>query len=122
MPYCLRCIEFKCGNSTGLIGVNWSTSNNLSLVQDDCGTANGDYKEILGPTIGNVSINAYAFAKGTDRWAGSRCQGSAQASQGVVLKYDANTDKHYLLPSKNHSAQITGDVGTLATIETVCTT
>lgn len=122
MPYCLRCIPFSCGGSTGLISINWSTSNNLSLIDPDCGPGSPSEKELLGPTTGTVSINAYAFSAGSDRWAGSRCQGSAQASQTVIMKYDANTDKHYLIPSKNHSAQITGDVGNLATIETVCTT
>lgn len=65
---------------------------------------------IPGPVTGSLTITAYAFAQGSDRWLGTRCRGSAQASQTNILKYDSNSCSYILIPSKNHSAQITGDL------------
>ena len=87
---------------------------------DNCksgGSTDLDY--IPGPGTGTVSLTAYAFDAGGDKWLGSKCKGQAQASQSNIIKYDGKTDNYYLLPTKVHRAQIAGDLGDSVTLEKI---
>lgn len=77
---------------------------------------------INGPITGNISIVAYAFGQGQDVWNGSRCEGTASASQGVIQKADYFSDSLYLIPNDTTNAQIKGDVGNIASISDVIVT
>jgi hypothetical protein len=139
MPYCLKCVPFSCGKTEGLISISWSTSSSFRAVDGDCSTGEGftpgsavgtvvnstsvDDEIIPGPITGNVSITAYAFPKGTDRWLGVRCIGNVSASQNNIVKYDCETDKYYIIPSKANTAQVRGQVPDSVTLaEVACTT
>ena len=84
-------------------------SNLIYLDEDDCG-ASEEY--IPGPATGSISITAYAFAQGQDKWLGSNCKGQAQASQANIVRYGTTSPggeaKHWIIPSKSHKAQIVG--------------
>lgn len=79
---------------------------------------------VPGPVTGSISITAYAFSagKGRDIWNEIRCTGQAQASQSLQYKYDLITNKHYIIPTKDHSAQLTGNTPSTISISNVCTT
>lgn len=126
MPFCIRCAPFDCGNSEGLISLEWSTRANLTYINDDCsrssstsvgvtlpgaGTGGGDSGNYVeGPVLGSVSLSAYGFIKGVDRWLGSRCMAQVQGSQSITQKYDLATEQYYLIPNKSNTGQITGDI------------
>lgn len=74
---------------------------------------------IPGPGTGVVTLTAYAFEAGQDKWLGSKCKGQAQASQSNIIKYDGKTDQYYLIPTKVHRAQIAGDLGNAVTLEKI---
>lgn len=119
---------------SGLISVNIAPSSSVRAIADgSCGGGGngGSLIEVLpgntgtstitvdyipGPVVINATINAYAFEAGGDKWLGSRCKGSAQASQSNIQKYDYCDDKYYLIPSRNHTAQIQGVVGDSVTL------
>ena len=118
MPFCVRCVPFGCGGSSqGIISLEWSTRGSLTYVPNDCNkppsvadsTADSD-EYIVGPVLGEVSLNTYAFVKGQDRWLGSRCMAQVQGSQVLTQKYDMDTEEYYLIPSKSNSGQISGDI------------
>ncbi len=114
MPYCLRCSTYVCHNSRGLISIDISVNSNVIYLSDDDDCISGGISDeyIPGPILGNVTFNAYAFSQGQDKWLGSNCRGNAQATQTNIIKYGTPTPggvaKYYLIPSKNHKAQITG--------------
>lgn len=112
MPFCIRCSTFNC-DIPGLISISVNSSSSVRPAEDQhCGTVATEGKYIPGPAIINATFNAYAFDPGSnDKWLGSRCRGSAQASQSNIQRYDAVTDKWWLIPSKIHKAQIVGQIG-----------
>ena len=118
--YCIRCSKFSCGEE-GLISISMSPNSSVKPIDDDgCNQFNnGVTQYVPGPSSVSVSITAYAFKPGEDKWVGSKCKGQAQASQTNILRYDGITDKWIFLPSKVHRAQITGDVGTSCSIDEV---
>jgi len=145
MPFCIRCSPIDCGVD-GLISISMSPASNVRYVDDDeCSSGLGsnpalsetfpeqntitevsvgtggvdsdvDTGYIPGPAKLNVTINAYAFSVGSDKWLGSRCKGTAQASQTNHTRYDSVTDKWYIIPSRNHTASIQGDPGSAVSL------
>lgn len=111
MPFCIRCSEYTCGG-VGLISINMTSNSSVRYNEDEECSLPGEHLDFIpGPATGSVSINAYAFGPGEDKWLETRCKGQAQANQSNILKYDLCTDKYYFIPSKTHSAQITGTIG-----------
>lgn len=120
MPYCLKCAALPCGESTGLISMNFSMNSSIRAA-DDCFNTGlpTDMPYIPGPATGSFTSTYYAFEQGQDKWLGSRCKGQAQASQTNVLRYDYCTDKYWLIPTKVHKAQIAGDLGDKVSLKKV---
>lgn len=83
------------------------------------GSSSTSKKVINGPLIGNISVTAYAFGIGQDPWNGARCEGSASASQGVIQKQDYFSDSAYLIPNDSANAKISGDIGSIASINEI---
>lgn len=111
MPFCIRCSDFNCGGSVGLISVSLSPSSSVRPVDDaDCDPESSS-NYVPGPSLISAQITAYAFAPGEDKWLESRCKGSASASQTNIQKYDYKTDKWWFIPSKSHRAEIRGQIG-----------
>jgi hypothetical protein len=111
MTFCIRCSEYTCGG-VGLISINMSSNSSVRYNEDeDCSLPGEKLDFIPGPATGTVSVVSYAFGPGEDKWLGSRCKGQASANQNNTIKYDLCTDKYYLIPSKSHTAQITGLIG-----------
>lgn len=122
MPYCIRCsTNTVCDGSEGLISINFSMNSSVRVAEDDsCSTNTGIENDFIpGPATASVTVNAYAFEAGTDKWLGSRCKGQAQASQTNIIKYDGKTDRYYMIPTKIHKAQIIGDVGNSVTLDKI---
>jgi len=87
-------------------------NSSVRVAEDDtCSTGSDTVDYIPGPATASVTINAYAFEKGQDKWLGRTCKGQAQASQSNTVRYDGTTDKHIMIPTKIHRAQIVGDLG-----------
>lgn len=83
------------------------------------GSLSNSKKTIKGPITGSISITAYAFSASADPWNNVRCEGNIQASQNFIQKQDYFSDSTYIIPEDNASVQITGDIGTIATIDDV---
>jgi hypothetical protein len=90
---------------------------NPSIAGSDVTIAASDGSAFVpGATTGSVSLTAYAFSQGGDKWLGSKCAGNIQASQSNIIKYGLygstfDNGKYFIIPTKNHSAQVTGDIG-----------
>lgn len=119
MPFCIRCVPYIC-DIPGLISLEVSSRSNLMFINKECSdpfpsidplgcSENNCY--LKGPAVGNINVSAYAFTKNDqDQWLGVRCFGQAQGSQTVIQKYDAFSNQHYLLYSKDNSGLIAGDM------------
>lgn len=62
---------------------------------------------LLGQTTSNLSIGAYAFLPGQDRFLGATCPVSAQASIPWVTREDCATGTVYFIPKSGGKASIT---------------
>jgi len=135
MPYCIKCVPFDCVGGdggrgsllpagAGIISLEWSTSTSLRYLNDMCtkppslggnsseGGGNSESEYMPGPVLGNVALSCYAFTAGDDRWLGVRCMGRVNGSQQFMQKYDYQEEEYYLIPTRNNTGQITGDVPT----------
>jgi hypothetical protein len=110
MPFCVRGCEAP--GCDGIISVQLNASGSSTIVGGSCssnsGGGGGGQQFVPGPINGTVSVQAYAFSSGKDPWLGVRCVSRASASQNNIIKYDGKTDKHYIIPTSNHSGQYTG--------------
>jgi hypothetical protein len=61
---------------------------------------------LLGQTVNNLSISAYAFPPGGDRFLGATCAASAQASIPWITKYDCANNRTYFIPKSGAKASI----------------
>lgn len=112
MSFCIRCSSFNCGGSEGLISISVTPNSSVRPLDDKpCSNSTIEDEYIPGPGLISVSFTAYAFTAGEDKWLNSRCKGTAQASQTNIQRYDSNTDKWWLIPSRIHRAQIQGVIG-----------
>jgi hypothetical protein len=105
MPYCIRCSASTC-KGMNIFSINFSSSS--SARPATCAAGEAEY--IPGPAIGSIAISAWA-TYGGDIWLGTKCKGTAQASQTNIQRYDYLSDSYILIPSTIHKAQIVGDVG-----------
>jgi len=94
-------------NIVGLLSMNYSGIISASL---NGGTEVGvasDGTVLLGATLNTLSITAYAFAAGADKFLGATCPSSAQATLKWVQRYDCTTDTTYFIPQTGGKASIT---------------
>jgi len=102
------CTPIVC-DTEGVFSINYSSSTRARVA--DCGGDGGpDIKYLPGAAVGNVSISAWAFKKGGDKWLGSKCRGSVQGSQTNIQRFDYITKRWWIIPTRMHGAQITGDI------------
>lgn len=95
-------------NLAGLLSINYSGIISANI---DGGTSVEISDEgliLLGATINNLSISAYAFSSGGDWFLGVSCPSSAQAQLQWVQKYDCFNDQVHFIPKSNGKASITG--------------
>lgn len=70
---------------------------------------------LLGSTVNNLTIGAYAFLPGQDKFLGAHCPASAQASIPWITKYDCYSNRTYFIPKSGAKASITnGPINNLA--------
>lgn len=62
---------------------------------------------LLGQTVNNLSIGAYAYLPGQDRFLGASCPFSAQANIPWLSKEDCQTGAVYFIPRAGGSASTT---------------
>jgi len=62
---------------------------------------------LLGQTVSNLTIGAYAFLPGQDKYLGATCPVEAQASTPWITKEDCATGKIHFIPKTGGSASIT---------------
>jgi len=62
---------------------------------------------LLGQTTNNLSIGAYAFLPGQNRFLGASCPFSAQASIPWVTREDCSTGEVFYIPRAGGSASVT---------------
>lgn len=101
MAFCL-CNPPECGTDEGLISINVTGNSSTRVVP-------GTNTVIPGPTAGNVTLNGYAFAAGSDLWLGVRCPSTAQGSQTNYIRYDGCRDKFVIIPSTVNTASVVGE-------------
>lgn len=65
---------------------------------------------LLGQTVSNLNISAYAFLPGNDRFLGASCPVQAQASIPWVTREDCNTGIVHFIPRAGAKASITNRV------------
>lgn len=94
-------------NIVGLLSINYpgvySASVNGSTtieIAEDSGLV------LIGQTVNNLSIGAYAFAPGGDRYLGVGCPASAQATIPWVTKYDCYNNRTYFIPRSGAKASV----------------
>lgn len=63
---------------------------------------------LLGATINNLSISAYAYEVGQDRYLGATCPLQASANIPWVQKYDCIRDEVHFIPKSGSKASIAG--------------
>lgn len=84
----------------GIISASLNGSTSIELASD--GTV------ILGQTTNTLSISAYPFRPGEDRFLGSTCAASASCENRWIQKYDCETNTTYFIPQGGGRASITG--------------
>ena len=120
-------MDDPCGESSGIISIQWNTQGSTNYIGGDCtkSTRVDKVSEFVpGPVTGTVSIVSYAFGKGSDKWLGVRCASKVQVNQSHLIKYDGSRGKegYHVIPTANHSAQITGNVPDGVTMTSDCYT
>ena len=63
---------------------------------------------LLGATVNTLSISAYAYEPGNDRYLGATCPMQASASIPWVQKYDCIRDVVHFIPKSGSKASISG--------------
>jgi hypothetical protein len=86
-------------NYQGIISASVNGSTTVEIAEDE-GIV------LLGQTVNNLSISAYAFLPGQDRFLGATCAASAQASMPWVSKYDCANDRTYFIPRAGGKASV----------------
>jgi hypothetical protein len=87
-------------NYQGVFSASLNGSTEVSVAND--GTV------LVGRTINQLSIGAWAFVPGQDRFLGAQCNSSASAEIRWLQKYDCTTDTTYFIPLSGGKASITG--------------
>jgi len=65
---------------------------------------------LLGQTISNLNIGAYAFLPGQDKFLGASCPVQAQASSPWITREDCLAKKVFFIPSSGGKASVTNRI------------
>lgn len=87
-------------NYPGIISASLSGGTEVALALD--GTV------LLGQTLNTLSISAYPFKPGQDRFLGATCSSSANAEIKWIQRYDCSSDTTYLIPQSGGKASMSG--------------
>jgi len=85
-------------NYRGIISASLNGGTEISIASD--GTV------LLGQTLNTLSITAYAFLPGANKYLGVTCNASANASLRWIQRYDCSTDTSYMIPQSGGRASI----------------
>jgi len=71
-------------------------------------TISDDGTVLIGQTINNLSITAWAYVPDSDRFLGATCNASANAEIRWMTKYDCMNDETYFIPLSGGKASVIG--------------
>lgn len=94
-------------NLVGLLSTSYQGIFSASIDGSTVVEVAEDGTVLLGRTISNLSIGAYAFLPGQDRFLGASCPAAAQASIPWITKEDCETGAIYFIPKSGGKASIT---------------
>ncbi len=101
-------IEFR-----GIISAQITGSSEFIDILSQCKTGPnilGDVrKRLKGPSVGNITISAYAFIKGGDRYLGTSCPSTASISFPIQQRFDCENNITRLIRTKTGEASREGD-------------
>jgi hypothetical protein len=86
-------------NYSGIISASFNGNTEVGIATD--GTV------LLGQTMNTLTISAWPFAPGGDRFLGASCPASANASIRWLQKYDCVADTTHFIPQSAGRASIT---------------
>ena len=95
-------------NIAALLSINYSGIVSASINGGTTIEISNEGLVLLGPTINNLAISAYAYTPGEDRMLGATCPSSASAQLQWVQKYDCFSNKNYFIPKTGGKASIVG--------------
>ncbi|MCK5027964.1 MAG: hypothetical protein KAS07_06090 [Candidatus Pacebacteria bacterium] len=92
----------------GLLNISYSGIISASIGGGTTVEISDEGLVLLGATINNLSLSAYAFSPGGDWYLGVSCASQAQANLQWIQKYDCFTDTVHFIPKSGGKASITG--------------
>lgn len=104
----------------GIVNASITGSTELTRLLSTCDDPNQE-KTLKGASTGSISITAYPYAQGDDKYLDVLCESSAQVSINYVNKYDCESEVTHFIMQKGGQASRTGDPITGITIsDEVC--
>ncbi len=94
-------------NVVGLLSTSYQGIFSASIDGSTAVEVAEDGTVLLGQTISNLNIGAYAFLPGQDRFLGASCPVSARASIQWVTKENCETGEIHFIPKSGGKASIT---------------
>lgn len=98
---------------SGIISAQITGSSEFIDILSQCDTAPNVFEEVRkrlkGPSTGNISINAYAFVKGGDRYLGTSCPSSAGVNFPMQSRFDCENNITRFIRTKTGEASREGD-------------
>jgi hypothetical protein len=95
-------------NLAGMLSMNYAGITSASLNGGTEVTISDDGTVLIGATINNLSITAWAYVPGSDRFLGATCNASANAEIRWMTKYDCVNDVTHFVPLSGGKASIVG--------------
>lgn len=95
-------------NVAGMLATNYEGIISASLNGGTTVDIAADGTVLLGQTLNTLSITAWPFHSGQDRFLRATCAASASAEVRWLQKYDCATDTTYFIPMGGGKASITG--------------
>lgn len=98
----------------GIISVNITGSNEFLEIVSQCDAGPNVFddvrKRLTGPSVGNLSIEAYAFDKGaSDKLLGTSCPSNASVQLPLQQRFDCENDVTRFIRTKTGEANREGD-------------
>jgi hypothetical protein len=104
----------------GIISVQITGSSEFIDILSQCDTGPNVFSEVRkrlkGPSTGNVSLTAYAFLKGGDRYLATSCPSTAGISFPMQQRFDCENNITRFIRTKNGEAFREGDPMTGVTL------
>lgn len=95
-------------NIAGLLQIQYPGVYSASLNGNTEVSLANDGTVLVGQTVNQLSISAWAYTPGEDRYLGVTCPASASAEIRWMQKYDCTTQTNYFIPMSGGRASITG--------------